>query len=199
MPGTPVRTRLSYRNPRAGARNRDRDAANHGALARDGACALGRGSARAPRARRRSQGESRPPGIALMSSAGGRWHSVDWTRGRLAARTSIALTVAGGLLICGLPVARAWAAPAWLAPVNLAEERQEVHFGPYVATDSQGDAVTVWQAEDGATESSRVAGGSWQPPGRLPGEGDNLGAPCVAQSSGGKLLPSGRRGTRKAN
>lgn len=80
------------------------------------------------------------------------------------------------------------AASGWLSPVNLAEETQEVQFGPYVAMDAQGDALAAWSGYDGRNEALEQAGGSWEPPGSLAGEGQEVEHPCVAMSSGGEGL-----------
>lgn len=94
-----------------------------------------------------------------------------------------------GVVVVGLGLAArtALAAPAWLAPVNLAEEAQEVEFGPYVAMDGQGDAVALWQGGS-RNETSRMVGGDWQEPGSLAGEGGSVGQSCVAAGSGGETV-----------
>ncbi|HTZ64734.1 MAG TPA: PKD domain-containing protein [Solirubrobacteraceae bacterium] len=95
---------------------------------------------------------------------------------------------AGVFLAGGLPVAAASASPGWLVPVNLAEEEHEVGFGPFVGMDAQGDALAAWEGSGGGNETFRAAGGSWQPPGSLTGEGQGVEHPCVVMSSVGEAL-----------
>jgi hypothetical protein len=68
------------------------------------------------------------------------------------------------------------AAPGWLAPANVVEEAGGV--GQLrIAVDGEGDAMAVWQSEDGKLEGGvssyevrtafRPAGGAWQTPERL--------------------------------
>ena len=79
-------------------------------------------------------------------------------------------------LLALLTAPRVDAAPGWLAPANLVEETGSVgHL--QVAVDGQGDAMGVWQSEDGKLEGGvfsyeartafRPAGGTWQAPERL--------------------------------
>jgi PKD domain len=103
-------------------------------------------------------------------------------------RTLVCLIAAGAFMAGGLPVAAASAAPAWLAPVNLAEEEHEDSFGPYVGMDGQGDALAVWGGGSDTNETFRPAGGSWQAPGSLAGEDRGVGDPCVAVSTQGEAV-----------
>jgi hypothetical protein len=95
---------------------------------------------------------------------------------------------AGAFVAGGLPVAATSAAPAWLPPVNLAEEHEEVRFGPFVAMDAQGDALAVWDGGSATNETFRPAGGSWQTPGSLAAEHPDVGGRCVAVSPAGEAL-----------
>jgi hypothetical protein len=103
-------------------------------------------------------------------------------------RTFVGLIAAGAFVAGGLPVAVASAAPAWLAPVNLAEEEHEVRFGPFVAMDAQGDAAAIWSGFSSTNETFRSAGGNWQVPGSLAAEGSEVGGRCMAMSPQGETL-----------
>jgi hypothetical protein len=91
---------------------------------------------------------------------------------------SLRLTRALGavLVLSLLAVPSAAAAPGWLAPTSFVEETGSVGQ-PRIAVDGQGDAIAVWQSEDGKLEGGvssyevrtafRPAGGAWQIPERL--------------------------------
>lgn len=79
-------------------------------------------------------------------------------------------------LLAVLTAPRVDAAPGWLSPTNFVEEAGSVgHLR--IAVDEQGDAMAVWQSEDGKLEGGvsscevrtafRPAGGTWQAPERL--------------------------------
>jgi PKD domain len=91
---------------------------------------------------------------------------------------SLGLTrvLCGAFLLSLLAVSSAVAAPGWLAPTNFVEETGSIgHLR--IAVDGQGDAMAVWQSEDGKLEGGassyeartafRPAGGAWQAPERL--------------------------------
>jgi hypothetical protein len=91
-----------------------------------------------------------------------------------------------------LAVSPAIAAPAWLAPVNLSEEGQAAGR-PQVAFDGQGNAVAVWNGNDGANEylvqaAFRPAGGAWQTPVRLSLYGQEAREPSVAFDGQGNAV-----------
>ena len=93
----------------------------------------------------------------------------------------------GGLAgVCQPAVA--FGASGWVAPVNLAEEKEEVLFGPYVGMDAQGDSLAVWDGGSATNESFRSAGGAWQAPGSLAAEHPTVGGRCFAMSSQGEAL-----------
>lgn len=118
------------------------------------------------------------PGVVLSERGRPSWAPLVrfW---RLAVATSACLALV-------LQAGRAGAAPAWLAPVTVAEETQEVAFGPYVAMDAQGDVLATWEGSGARNETSRPAGGSWQEAGSLAGEGRAVSHPCVGASSAGE-------------
>ena len=91
-------------------------------------------------------------------------------------RLRLVLISGAVFLLSLLAVASAIAAPGWLAPANFVEEAGSVgHLR--IAVDGQGDAMVVWQSEDGKLEGGvssyeartafRPAGGVWQAPERL--------------------------------
>jgi hypothetical protein len=88
-----------------------------------------------------------------------------------------------------LAVPSANAAPGWLAPANLVEEAGSVGR-LRIAVDAQGDAMAVWQSEDGKLEGDvssydartafRPAGGAWQAPEMLSPYGQSAEEASVA-------------------
>jgi PKD domain len=84
--------------------------------------------------------------------------------------------------------ASASATPTWLAPVNLAEEENEVRFGPYAEMDGHGDAIAVWDGLNATNETLRPAADAWEAAGSLAAEDPEGGGQCAAASSEGEAL-----------
>jgi hypothetical protein len=102
-------------------------------------------------------------------------------------RLGLVLGVVSLLVVLTTP--RVDAAPGWLSPANFVEEAGSVgHLR--IAVDEQGDAMAVWQSEDGKLEGGvssyevrtafRPAGGAWQAPERLSPYGQSADEANVA-------------------
>jgi hypothetical protein len=91
-------------------------------------------------------------------------------------RLTLARVLGVAFLLSLMAVPSAVAAPGWLAPANFVEEAGSVGR-LRIAVDEQGDAIAVWQSEDGKLEGGvssyeartafRSADGAWQAPERL--------------------------------